>query len=59
MIVIKDYDHITIMDENVDWMKPTHPYLRPPYVHLPLLHESQWLLWVQAWQSGPKKCFNI
>ena len=24
MVLIKDYDHMTTMNENVNWMKPTH-----------------------------------
>ena len=37
MVAIKDYDHMTILDKNVNWMKLTHLlsknslYLRPPF----------------------------
>ena len=42
-VVIKDYNHMTTMDENMNWMKVTHVLsnfslnLRPPFVNLHLL----------------------
>ena len=46
VVVIEDYDHMTVMNENVKRMKPTLWFsffslnLRAPFVHLPLLHRN-------------------
>ena len=46
MAVMKDYDHMTIIDENVNWMKLTYLLsmsslnLKAPFVHLPLLKKN-------------------
>ena len=45
-VVIKDYDHMTTMDTNVNSMKPTHLLsiflwtLSPPFAHPPLLQNN-------------------
>ena len=43
MVVIKDYDHVTTMGDNVNWMKLTHLLSSffskaklGPFIHLPL-----------------------
>ena len=45
-VVIEDYDHMTTMNENMNWMELTHSLsislrtLRPLCVHLPLIQNS-------------------
>ena len=33
MIVIEDFDHMTTMDENINWMKLTHLFLNISIKH--------------------------
>lgn len=46
-VVVEDYYHMTIVNENMNWMKSTHLLssislnLKAPFVYLPLLQEIE------------------